>query len=178
MPPSGHFTDSQSEGIDGAELVGILGDVVVELQDEAVRLEGADPFVRGDEHVRPLADAEHLEKLQRVVVEALRRALAHHHLDALVRTFGLELRVQPLGRLHHVAGPQRAGRVLARPEFERDGLLRQRRRGATSPRPHRRPGRTESPQFRFFQCFIELSRAPRRVRPRRRMLLQSCATGL
>ena len=92
---------------------GIFGDVVVELEGEAVRLEGADPFVRGDEHVRPLADAEHLQKLQRVVVEALGRALAHHDLDALVGTFGLELRVQPLRRLDHVAGPQRPGRVLA-----------------------------------------------------------------
>ena len=124
-------------GEDGAELVGIFGDVVVELQDEAILLEGADPFVRGDEHVRPLADAEHLEKLQGVVVEALGGALAHHHLDALVRTFGLERLVQPLGRLHHVAGPQRAGRILARPEFELDGLLRQHRRRGK----HRR-GRT------------------------------------
>ena len=111
-------------GKDRAEVLGIFGDVVVELEDEAVLLEGADPFVRGDEHVRPLVDAEHFQELQRVVVEALGRALAHRDLDALGRTFGLELLVQPLGSLDHIAGAQRPGRVLARPELEFHGLLR------------------------------------------------------
>ena len=127
--PSGHFADSQSDGKIVPKCCGIFGDVVVELEHEAVRLEGADPFVRGDEHVRPFADAEHLQELQRVVVETLGRALAHHHLDALVGAFGLELLVQPLGSLDHIAGAQRPGRVLARPELELHGLLRRRRHG-------------------------------------------------
>ena len=162
--PSGHFADSQSDGKIVPKCCGILGDVVVELEHEAVRLEGADPFVRGDEHVRPLADAEHLEELQRVVVEALGRALAHHHLDALVRAFGLELLVQPLGRLHDIAGTQRPGRVLARPELELDGLLRERRRRGED-RRGRPPTKAASaaPQFRSSSVSSCSPSLPRRV---------------
>jgi hypothetical protein len=94
-------------------VLGIFGNVVVELEREAVLLEGADPFVRRDEHVRPLADAEHLEELQSIVVEAFRRALAHHHLDALVRALGGKLLVQPLCCFYHIAGTQRSRRILA-----------------------------------------------------------------
>ena len=110
-------------------MLGILGDVVVEFEHVALRSEGADPFVRGDEHVRPLADTEDLEELQGVVVESLGRAFAHHHLDALVGALCLERLVQPVGRLHHIARTQRPGWVLPRPEFELHGLLRQCRRG-------------------------------------------------
>ena len=139
---------------DRAEVLRILGDVVVELEREAVLLERANPLMRGDEHVRPFADAEHLQELQRVVVEALRRAFAHHDLDALVGAFRLELLVQQVGRLDDVAGAQRSRRVLARPEFELDGLLRSagalsndgaRRQGA--PRRQRRSSASPSGSF-------------------------------
>ena len=92
--------------------------------------EGADPFVRLDEHVRPLADAVHAQKLQGVVVEVGSRALRDLDLDPHVRAFRLERGVEPLGGLLDVARAQRPGRVLARPELVGDLLGRDRRRAS------------------------------------------------
>ena len=85
----------------------MLLDILVELEHESVLLEGADPLVRGDEHVRSLADAKHLEELQRVVVETLGRAFLHDDLDALVGTLRFELLVQPFGGFDDIARAQR-----------------------------------------------------------------------
>ena len=152
---------------DRAEMLGIFGDVVVEFEHEAFRLEGADPFVRGDEHVRPLADTEDLEELQRVVVETLGRAFAHHHLDALVGALGLERLVQPLGRLHHIARTQRPRWVLPRPELELHGLLRQRRRRTRSSRQQSRPPvlQPAAPEFRSSSVSLSPPSFPRRASP-------------
>ena len=89
-------------------MLGIFGDVIVELEGEAVLLEGTNPFMRGDEHVGPFTDAEHLQQLQRVIVEPFGRALAHDDLDAFRRPLGLQFLVQSLRRLDDVAGPQRS----------------------------------------------------------------------
>src|SRR5882724_101386 len=113
---------------DRAKMLGVSRDVVIELEHEAIGLERADPFMRRNERVRTLADPEDLQELQRIVVEARRRAFAHHNLHALGRALGRELLVQPLRCLHHIAGTQRSRRVLARPELELHSVLRKRSR--------------------------------------------------
>src|SRR5882672_2491840 len=167
---------------DRAKMLGVSRDVVIELEHEAVGLERADPFVRRNERVRTLADPEVLQELQRIVVEARRRAFAHHNLHALGRALGRELLVQPLRRLHHIAGTQRSRRVLARPELELDGILRK--------RPRRRDDRGRGAANQYHCCqqrhFSGLPVKHRRLPsslcdafpPRRRaLLLHSCGTG-
>ena len=114
MPPE-HFADCQSDGKDRAEVFRVFGDVVVELERKTFLLDGADPFMGGDEHSRVLADAKDLEELQRVIVKARGRAFMHGNLHAFARAFGREVLVQPIGCLHHIGRTQRPRRVLARP---------------------------------------------------------------
>ena len=125
--PSGQLVAFPQRREDRAVEFRILGDVVVELQDEAVLLEGADPLVGLDEHVRAFADAEDAQELERILVETGGRALVDGHRDALVGAFLLEFGVEPLGRLDDVAGAKRPGGVGARPELEGDGFLGHRR---------------------------------------------------
>ena len=122
-------------------MLGIFGDVVVEFEHEAFRLKGADPFVRGDEHVRPLADTEDLEELQGVVVETLRRAFAHHHLDALVGALGLERLVQPLSPSPH-----------CQDAAARMGPAATRARVSRSPAPAQARTRSSQQQSRHQHC--------------------------
>ncbi len=63
--------------------------------------------MRCDEHVRPLADAEDTQELQRVVVESGRGAFAHRELDLFVRALGLEGRIQSADSLDDVLRAQR-----------------------------------------------------------------------
>src|SRR3546814_10490029 len=60
------FRSLPQGGKDGAEVLGVFLYVLVELKGEAVLLEGADPFMRSDEDVGSLADAEDAQQLQRV----------------------------------------------------------------------------------------------------------------
>ena len=78
--------------------------------------------MRRDEHVGPLADSEDLQELQGILVEALGGAIMDVDLDLHVRPFGLERRVQPVGGLYYIAGAQRSGRILPRPQLKLDRL--------------------------------------------------------
>ena len=74
--------------------------------------------MRGDEEVGALADAEHLQELQRVVVETRGGSLTDEHGDLRVGPFLLEGLVQADGGPDQVGAAQRTRAVLARPDRE------------------------------------------------------------
>ena len=107
---------------DVAVQLGVLADVILEIERVAGLGESAGPLVGQHEDIRPLIDREGLQQVERVVVIALGVGLVQLDLDPLVAVDRGQHLVERVAGGDDAARAQRPGSVGARPQLDHDVL--------------------------------------------------------